>query len=183
MKTTQPNLVQLGKFLSMVLRHRPEVIDIQPDPQGWVDIDVLLTQCHTHGKPIDRPILEAIVATNNKKRYTISEDGRRIRAHQGHSIPVELGYEPIMPPNILYHGTAVQHVEGILQKGLLRQKRHHVHLSADQQTAEKVGIRHGRLAMFHVDAGRMQVDGHVFFCSPNGVWLTDHVPADYLKLV
>lgn len=182
MKTTQTNLVRLGKFLSLVLRHRPEVINIQPDPQGWVKIDTLLTQCQAHGKPIDRAVLEAIVATNNKKRYIISEDGLRIRANQGHSIPVELGYEPVPPPEVLFHGTATQHVNGIQENGLIRQKRHHVHLSADVETAEKVGVRHGKLAMFRVDAARMQNDGYQFFCSPNGVWLTDHVPAEYLQL-
>ena len=180
MKPVKPNLVRLGKFLSMVLRHRPEVINLQPDPQGWVNISDLLTQCQAHGKPIDREVLEAIVATNNKKRYIISDDGRRIRAHQGHSSPVELGYEPVIPPATLFHGTAEQHVKGILEKGLLRQKRHHVHLSPDQETAEKVGVRHGRLAMFRVDAGRMHADGFAFYCSPNGVWLTEYVPADYL---
>jgi putative RNA 2'-phosphotransferase len=181
MKTNERHLVQLGKFLSMVLRHRPEVIRIQPDAQGWVDVHTLLNQCRAHGKPIDRDTLEAIVATNNKKRYIFSEDGLRIRANQGHSIPVELGYEPVTPPDTLYHGTAEQHVHGILSAGLLRQKRHHVHLSADLDTAEKVGIRHGKLVLFKVDAGRMHADGYRFFCSPNGVWLTDEVPAEYLE--
>lgn len=177
----QPDLIKLGKFISLVLRHRPEVIGIQPDPQGWVDIDHLLLQCQTSGKPIDRPTLEAIVDTNNKQRYRISEDGLRIRAQQGHSIPVELDYRPQVPPEQLFHGTATQYIDSILKQGLLRQKRHHVHLSADVDTATQVGSRHGQVVILRVDSAQMHRDGHEFFCTPNGVWLTAAVPAKYLK--
>ena len=177
------DLIKLGKFLSLVLRHRPELIGLHPDPQGWVEIDTLLTQCRLHGKEvIDHEVLKAIVAGNNKQRYRISEDGLRIRANQGHSIPVELDYQAVAPPAQLFHGTAAQFIDPIFKQGLLKQKRHHVHLSADLSTAEKVGVRHGKLVVLTVDSGEMHKQGFSFYCTPNGVWLTDHVPAEYLKL-
>lgn len=178
-----PNLIKLGKFLSLVLRHKPEVIGIQLDPQGWVEVNQLLIQCRTYGKPIDRITLEAIVATNNKKRYMISEDGKRIRASQGHSVPIALDYEPITPPAHLFHGTAERFLESILTQGLLKQQRHHVHLSGDLETASQVGRRHGKLVILTIDSGQMHRDGHHFYKTPNGVWLTEHVPVQYFKNV
>lgn len=178
---SNPNLVKLGKFLSLVLRHQPEIIGIQLDPQGWVNVEHLLDQCRRHGKPIDQATLEAIVASNNKQRYILSEDGRQIRANQGHSVPVMLDYDPLNPPAALYHGTAEKYLASILEQGLLKQKRHHVHLSRDLDTAAQVGRRHGKLVVLQVDSGAMHENGHLFYCTPNGVWLTDEVPARYLS--
>ena len=177
-----PKLIKLGKFLSLVLRHKPEVIDVQLDPQGWINVDTLLNQCRLHGKAIDRPTLEAIIATNNKQRYILSEDGKKIRANQGHSIPVILEYEPVTPPPLLYHGTAEHFVESIMEKGLLKQNRHHVHLSSDLETASQVGRRHGKLVILQIDARKMQSEGLFFYLTPNKVWLTEHVPKEYIKI-
>lgn len=178
-----PNILKLGKFLSLVLRHQPDLIGIQLDPHGWVDIETLLEKCRSYGKPIDRETLSTIVATNNKKRYRISEDGRQIRAQQGHSVSIALEYEAVPPPPVLYHGTAERFLESIFQSGLLRQKRHHVHLSADRDTASQVGRRHGKLAILQVNTSRMVREGYEFFCTPNGVWLTDTVPPEFLTLL
>jgi putative RNA 2'-phosphotransferase len=171
----------LSKFLSLVLRHRPDSIGIQFDQQGWVAIDSLLTQAQSHGKPLTRAVLDEIVATNAKQRFAISDDGLRIRASQGHSVDVDLGYAPATPPEILFHGTTADRLASIQSQGLSRMQRHHVHLSADVATAKLVGARHGKPAVLRVHAGRMQRDGREFFLSANGVWLTDAVPPDYLE--
>lgn len=176
-----PDLVKLGKFLSLILRHKPEIIGIQLDPQGWVDVTTLLSQCQAHGKPIDELTLQTIVATNNKNRYRFSEDGKRIRANQGHSVSISLDYEAVRPPAHLYHGTAERFLDSILKNGLHKQQRHHVHLSGDLDTAGQVGRRHGKLVILTVDAEQMHLDGHHFFQTPNGVWLTEHVPSRYFK--
>ncbi|PHN02852.1 RNA 2'-phosphotransferase [Flavilitoribacter nigricans] len=177
-----PKLKHLGKFLSLVLRHKPEVIGIQLDPRGWVDVQTLLTQCLAHGKAIDEATLQAIIATNNKQRYILSQDGKQIRANQGHSVPILLDYAPETPPAHLYHGTAERFLDSILEKGLLKQQRHHVHLSGDRETASQVGRRHGKLVILEINTGQMHRDGLEFFHTPNGVWLTEHVPARYIEV-
>lgn len=174
------SLTNTSKFLSLVLRHKPESVGVSLDRNGWVSIDELLEKCRAHGRPITRELLEEIVATSPKRRFAISEDGLLVRANQGHSVEVELGYEPASPPEWLYHGTVASALTAIRSDGLKRMSRHHVHLSPDEATARSVGARRGRPSVLRVAAGRMHQDGHVFFVSANGVWLTDHVPAGYI---
>lgn len=172
----------LSKFLSLVLRHQPETIGIVLDEQGWVAVEELLQKLKAKGVQLDRNGLQQIVDTNNKKRFAFNEDGTKIRASQGHSLPVNLGYSETAPPAILYHGTAEKNLEAIRKEGLQKQKRHHVHLSGDPETAKTVGGRHGKPVVFEVAAGKMHEDGYRFFFSANGVWLTSGVPPQYLHL-
>jgi putative RNA 2'-phosphotransferase len=178
----QRRLIRISKFLSLVLRHQPERIGIELDRAGWVPVSALLAACRAHDFPITHEELEALVRENDKKRFAFSEDGTRIRASQGHSVSVELGYAPLAPPPVLYHGTASRLLASIRARGLLRGGRHHVHLSADAATAAKVGARHGEPHVIEVESGRMHADGYEFYRSDNGVWLTEHVPAKYLVL-
>jgi len=171
---------QVSKFLSYVLRHRPDEIGLVLDSAGWVDIDQLLAASAAHGTAISRTELEYVVAHNDKKRFAISDDGQRIRASQGHSTEVELGYEPRQPPEVLYHGTATRHLVGIREQGLIKGKRHHVHLSGDETTARRVGQRHGRVVVLAVKAGEMARAGFTFCVTTNGVWLTEAVPYRYI---
>lgn len=177
---TAERLVKVSKFLSLVLRHRPERIGIRLDRAGWVEVDELLSRARAHGLPLTRAELEEVVATNDKRRFSFDAEGSRIRAVQGHSVEVELGYAPEVPPETLYHGTAAQLVDAIRREGLKRGQRHHVHLSADAATATRVGARRGRAVVLAVQAGRMQRDGLIFYRSANGVWLTEHVPPAYI---
>ena len=170
-----------SKFLSLVLRHQPDLVGITLDPAGWVAVDDLLAGCRRKGHDISRDELEEIVRTSDKQRFALSEDGTRIRANQGHSVPVELGHEPATPPEVLYHGTADRFLESIRTEGLTRGSRHHVHLSERVDTAEAVGRRHGRQIVLHVRSGDMHRAGIAFYKTPNGVWLTDAVPAEYLN--
>lgn len=178
----QSRLVRVSKFLSLVLRHQPERVGIELDRAGWANVSDLLAACEAHGFPITLEELGAVVRENDKKRFALSEDGRRIRASQGHSVQIELGYAPLAPPPVLYHGTASRLLASIRERGLLKGKRHHVHLSADAATAAKVGARHGEPHVIEVKSGRMHADGYEFYRSDNGVWLTEHVPAKYLVL-
>jgi putative RNA 2'-phosphotransferase len=173
---------RISKFLSLVLRHQPQLIGITLNEQGWVSVDELLQQAKKHGQLITPETLNHVVDTNAKKRFAFSANKQQIRASQGHSVEVELGYEPQVPPEVLYHGTGSQSVESILKTGLERRNRQHVHLSADTDTAIKVGSRHGKPAVLSVLAGEMHGKGYVFYLSANGVWLTDEVPAEFLRL-
>jgi putative RNA 2'-phosphotransferase len=175
-------LTGLSKFLSFVLRHRPESIELDLDPGGWADIDELIEKCCAHGKQLSRDQLETIVATSPKRRFAISPDGRRVRASQGHSIEVDLGHAPAAPPELLFHGTVRSSLDAIRADGLRRMERHHVHLSPDQDTARTVGMRRGKPVVLVIAAGRMHRDGHVFYLSDNGVWLVDEVPPGYIEL-
>lgn len=170
----------ISKFLSLILRHKPEVAGIELDEQGWVEIDVLLAACAAHGRALSRADLDYVVANNNKQRFAVSDDGLRIRANQGHSVAVDLGYEAVEPPELLYHGTAVQNLPSIRRQGLVKGKRHHVHLSADEATATAVGQRHGKPVVLTVKAGEMAQAGFLFFLSANGVWLKETVPYLYI---
>jgi putative RNA 2'-phosphotransferase len=169
-----------SKFLSLVLRHKPEEIGIKLDREGWVDIATLLRHLKKAGRAITRSELDTLVATSDKKRFTISEDGRRIRAAQGHSIEIDLGLAPQAPPAELYHGTASASLDDIFAQGLIPRNRQQVHLSSDPETAETVGRRHGKPVVLRVETAQMHEDGHLFYRADNGVWLTDHVPARYL---
>jgi len=172
-----------SKFLSLVLRHQPEKAGIILDEAGWVAVDELLAGCRRSGHAITPDQLREIVRTSDKQRFALSDDGTRIRANQGHSVEVDLGYEPADPPETLWHGTAEKYAESIRQRGLVKGSRHHVHLSPSAETASAVGKRHGKLVMLEVAAGQMRRDGFTFYRSTNGVWLTDHVPAKYLRTV
>lgn len=172
--------VRKSKFLSLVLRHRPGLIGLTLDPAGWVSVEELLRACRAHGRAITLDELRDVVAGNDKRRFAFSEDGRMIRASQGHSVAVELGYSPAVPPATLYHGTIGKFLPSIREGGLSRGDRHHVHLSPDEETARRVGRRRGRPVVLKVESGRMHLDGHLFFLSANGVWLTEHVPPAYL---
>lgn len=174
-------IVEISKFLSLVLRHQPETIGITLDAEGWALVDELLEAAGRRGKSITRQQLEEVVATNDKKRFSLSPDGRRIRANQGHSIEVDLNLAPVEPPELLYHGTVERFLDSIRAQGLLRGNRRHVHLSGDEETASRVGQRRGRPIVLVVEAGRMHRDGHCFYRSANGVWLTDAVPPQYLR--
>ncbi|CAM2009536.1 RNA 2'-phosphotransferase [Acanthopleuribacter pedis] len=176
------NAKRTSKFLSLVLRHQPQTLNLTLDDNGWVAVDTLLEHWARYGRQaptLDQ--LHRVVADNDKQRFAFSEDGTRIRANQGHSVKVDLKLEPQQPPARLFHGTATRNVAGILRDGIQRAKRHHVHLSPDRRTADAVGRRHGKLAMLVVDSAAMAADGYTFFCSANGVWLTDEVPSRYLQ--
>jgi putative RNA 2'-phosphotransferase len=170
-----------SKFLSYVLRHAPESIGLTLDAQGWADVGDLLVKANASGTPLDEAGLRTVVAESDKKRFTLSEDGHRIRAAQGHSVKVDLGAAPVEPPPQLFHGTATRFLDAILQEGLRPGSRQQVHLSADSATAYSVGQRHGKPAILIVDSGRMFAAGHSFFQADNGVWLTATVPATYLR--
>ncbi|MEL6864168.1 MAG: RNA 2'-phosphotransferase [Bacteroidota bacterium] len=179
--STNPNK-QLSKFISMILRHRPGAIGIELDPQGWANVEELIEKLNQRAWNIHFDTLVKLVEQNDKQRFAFNADRTKIRANQGHSIPIDLGYISKEPPAILYHGTGKKYVASILKTGLNKQKRHHVHLSADRETAHKVGQRHGKPVIFEVQTGEMYRAGFEFFCSDNGVWLTDRVPLDYLIL-
>jgi putative RNA 2'-phosphotransferase len=170
----------VSKFLSLVLRHSPESVGIVLDEQGWTDVDELLRQAGLHGMPVSRDELLRVVAESDKQRFALSDDGLRVRANQGHSVPVELGLEPAVPPETLCHGTVAKFLPLIRRDGLLKGRRHHVHLSPDHATATVVGSRRGSPVVLGVASGRMHRDGLEFFVTANGVWLTDHVPPQYL---
>ncbi len=172
-------LVSASKFLSLVLRHQPELIGLVLDDAGWADIDALIDLAQPH-KPLTRALIEEVVEQNNKQRFAISDDGLRIRANQGNSIEVELGLQPVAPPSLLYHGTATRFVDSIRREGLRKRGRQHLHLSADAATATNVGARHGKPVVLIVRAGAMAAAGHAFFRSDNGVWLTDAVPVAFI---
>ncbi len=172
--------VRISKFLSRVLRHRPEEIGLELDRSGWAPVERLIEAARDHGFEFTLEELSYVVANNDKKRFSLSQDGLWIRANQGHSIEVDLGYAPALPPEVLYHGTAERFLTSIKQQGLIKGQRHHVHLSADVDTAMKVGRRHGKPIALRVEAGAMSRDGFIFYLSANGVWLTERVPVQYL---
>lgn len=174
--------ITLSRFLSLILRHKPETIGIKLDNHGWANVDELIKKMSKE-KHITKDILEYIVEHDDKQRYSFNEDKTLIRANQGHSIKVDVELEEKEPPAILYHGTATKFVEGIEKEGLKHQNRLYVHLSKDIDTATKVGLRHGELVIYEVEAKEMSNDGFKFLISANGVWLTDHVPVKYLRRI
>lgn len=173
-------LKEISKSLSYVLRHRPDSIGLELLDAGWIDVDLLLAAFERSGKTLSLELLRQVVAESDKQRFEFSEDGSQIRARQGHSTPVELGYEPVTPPAVLYHGTAAHSLDSILEQGLVKGRRHDVHLSTNQQTMLQVGARHGRPVLLKIDAAKMHADGYQFFVTGNHVWLTDHVPPQYI---
>ncbi len=179
--TTDKTLVSTSKFLSSVLRHQPEVIGMTLDAEGWLDINALITAANELGTKLTLESFHEVVATCDKRRFALSDDGLRIRASQGHSVKgIDLKLEQQEPPETLYHGTVAAFVDGIRANGLEKRSRNHVHLSADEATAIKVGMRRGKPIILCIDAAKMHHDGHRFYLSANGVWLVDAVPTNYL---
>ena len=175
-------LTELSRYMCLILRHHPEVIGITLDEHGWADVEELIAGiAEKKNKNFNREMLEEIVRTDDKQRYAFSEDRTKIRANQGHSIPVDVELEKKEPPEILYHGTGEKYVESIDAMGLIPKNRLYVHLSGDVETAESVGKRHGAPVIYRVHSGRMHRDGYEFFLSRNGVWLTKRVPVEYLE--
>ncbi len=169
-----------SKFLSLVLRHKPEMAHVILDSAGWTEVAALLEGCAKAGRSLTRAELDHVVTTNAKKRFEFSLDGLRIRASQSHSVEVELEYTAQTPPERLYHGTATRFLGSIRKQGLLKMQRHHVHLSAETKVTLEVGARHGKPVLLTILAGEMHAAGHVFYRSTNGVWLVDHVPPQCL---
>jgi putative RNA 2'-phosphotransferase len=173
--------VQTSKFLSYVLRHNPTAIGLEPDPGGWAEVAELIRRAAEAGVQLDADRIKAVVRTSDKQRFRLSEDGTRIRANYGHSFDVDLGLEPVAPPERLYHGTATRFLESILEHGIQSMGRQYVHLSDDTATALAVGRRHGRPIVLVVDAAAMHSDGHPFLRSESGVWLVKWVPPQCLS--
>jgi putative RNA 2'-phosphotransferase len=175
--------VRVSKRLSYVLRHHPASVGITLDAAGWVDVDVLLAALAAHGLRLTRAELDAVVADNDKQRFALDSTGTRIRASQGHSLVVDLGYRPATPPDELFHGTVDRFLPAILAEGLRPVRRHAVHLSSDAATARTVGRRRGPAVVLRVDAARLLADGAQFTRSANGVWLVDAVPPGHLTVL
>jgi len=174
--------VSTSKLLSLILRHRPGDFGVGLDDEGWVGVEKLLAALAAHQCPLSRPELEALVRASDKQRFALSPDGARIRANQGHSVGVRLAHPQQEPPELLFHGTVARALPSIREAGLLRGRRHHVHLSASRQVAMTVGGRRGAPIVLEVLAARMYAVGHVFLLSPNGVWLTERVPPEFLVI-
>lgn len=175
-------ITRLSRFLSLILRHKPEEIGITLDANGWADVDDLLNGVNRSGRKIDRTVLESIVASDEKGRYTFSDDGKRIRACQGHSVDIDLQLTSLEPPEFLYHGTASRFSKQITTEGLKPRSRQYVHLSLDRETATDVGSRHGKPIVYLIPAQEMSRAGFLFYRSENDIWLTAHVPAKYLLI-
>ena len=174
------SLKDTSKFISLILRHKPDAIGITLDEHGWANVDELIEGIAKQ-QHFDMPMLEEIVATDEKQRYSFNEDKTQIRANQGHSVPVNVELEQVSPPKYLYHGTGEKYVASIEEQGLIPKSRLYVHLSPDYNAAEKVGARHGKPVIYRISAERMAKDGYVFYKSVNGVWLTKEIPTKYFK--
>jgi putative RNA 2'-phosphotransferase len=172
---------RISKYLSLVLRHEPSAAGVALDAEGWVDVEDLLAGAARHGFSFTIAELEEVVKTNDKQRFALSADAKRIRANQGHSVVVELGLTPQTPPAVLYHGTVERFVTSIMANGLEKRSRQHVHLSPDVATATRVGSRRGNAIILEIAAAEMHYAGYEFFRSANGVWLTEQVPAKYIS--
>lgn len=177
------DLVKMGKYISLILRHKPELINLKIDEHGWANVDDLLKGINNSGRYISKEILDIIVNTNNKKRYQYNNDHTKIRANQGHSIKVDVELQEKVPPNILYHGTAQKYLDKIRESGIRKMNRLHVHLSKDIETAINVGKRHGQPIVLVINTEAMIKDGFKFYYSNNGVWLCDDIDYSYVKEV
>ena len=176
------SLNNISKYMSLILRHKPEVIGISLDEHGWANVEELIAGI-AKNHDFNMELLEEIVRSDEKQRYSFNEDKTLIRANQGHSVPVDVELEEQVPPDILWHGTGEKYVSAIDTEGLIPKSRLYVHLSKDEGTATKVGSRHGKPVVYHVLAKKMYDDGYRFFISVNGVWLTKTVPVKYLRKV
>ena len=179
----EKRLVKISKYLSKHLRHQPERLNLIMANGGWVKIEDLLRACAKNNFPVTFDELKEVVERNDKRRFSFDETNEKIRANQGHSIEVDLELKPQTPPARLFHGTAEQIVSIILERGLQKMRRHHVHLSIETETARRVGARHGKPVIFEIDTPAMLKEGFEFFVSANGVWLVENVPPKFLKLL
>lgn len=177
----EKKLKQISKFMSLVLRHKPETIGLELDENGWANVQEMIDKMNATGAEVDIELLYTIVATNDKKRFAFNEDKTMIRANQGHSIEVELDLKEVQPPALLYHGTVEKFIDSIRMEGLKKMERQHVHLSKDITTATNVGNRRGKAIVLKIDAAKMHADGFAFYLSENEVWLTDEVPVQYIQ--
>ena len=177
------DLKRKSKMLSLILRHQPGLIGLELEPGGWVEIDRLLEGLKRSGRRMTRDELDRVVRENDKQRFAFDSTGTKIRASQGHSVPVDLELEASEPPNVLYHGTHPGALAAILAEGLTKMQRHAVHLSPDVSTAVKVGGRRGKSVVLRIDVKGMAAAGHAFYRSENGVWLTDSVPPEFLAVL
>lgn len=173
------SLTKTSKYISLILRHKPETIGITLDEHGWANVKDLIKGVNKTHK-LDMEMLEEIVATDDKQRYSFNEDKTLIRANQGHSVDVDVELEEAMPPEYLWHGTGTKYVESIRKTGLIPKSRLYVHMSESYMTAMDTGARHGKPMVFCVKAEDMYKDGYKFYKSKNGVWLTKFVPVEYL---
>jgi putative RNA 2'-phosphotransferase len=182
-KMNDKNIIRISKYLSLILRHQPDVAGIQLDENGWTNVNELIERIHEERPQLklDLEVLDQVVETNNKKRFAFSEDKTSIRASQGNSLKIDMQFEAVDPPEFLYHGTATRFGNSIRKQGLQKRGRQHVHLSAERETAISVGSRHGVPVILTVSSKTMQQAGHEFYRSANGVWLTDHVPNKFLE--
>lgn len=177
------NLQNISRYMSLILRHKPEIIDISLDEHGWAAVNELINGIARNNEGFDMATLEEIVKTDNKQRYSFNDDKTLIRANQGHSIPVDVELEEKEPPEFLYHGTGEKYVSSILEQGLIPKSRLYVHLSKDIKTAKNVGRRHGKEVVYKIAAHEMYQDGHKFYLSVNGVWLAKGVPLQYMQAI
>ncbi|MFM2483476.1 RNA 2'-phosphotransferase [Celerinatantimonas sp. YJH-8] len=185
--TSAKELNQISKFLSLILRHKPDTIGIELDSNGWANIEEIIIKTNKFKydgiSPLNLPLIKEVVKNNDKKRFSISEDGEYIRANQGHSINVDLQFQPISPPETLYHGTATRFLTSITEHGLKSQQRQYVHLSTDVETAITVGQRYGNPIVLEVKAQLMYKQGFKFYQAKNNVWLIDNVPSEFISLI
>lgn len=172
---------KVSKYLSFILRHKPDYIGLQLDEFGWANIDELIFKSEKAGTKINLETIEMVVAKSDKQRFSISKDGKSIRANQGHSLAVKLGFQSLQPPDSLFHGTTVKNLERINSEGIRRMQRHHVHLTESSETAINVGKRYGKPVLLTIDSKSMFKDGFEFFKSENNVWLVDSVPVHYIS--
>lgn len=177
------NLTNLSRYMSLILRHKPEIIEITLDEHGWANVNELIKGIAKNNAGFNMDILEQIVRTDSKQRYSFNDDKSLIRANQGHSVNVDVELKEKEPPEYLYHGTGEKYVKSINQDGLIPKSRLYVHLSKDIKTAENVGKRHGKEVVYRINSGQMYRDGYKFYLSENGVWLTKEVPVKYLEMV
>jgi len=182
MSKPQEDLTKISKFLSFVLRHKPETINLTLDDQGWASVADLIEKAKSQ-ITLTPELIRQVVIDNDKKRFSLSDDKHYIRANQGHSVKVDLKLAPKKPPAVLYHGTATRFLNSIKQEGLKPGQRHHIHLSSDIETATAVGKRYGKPAILEVAAGAMHQQGFNFFLSENNVWLTEHVTPKFLSVI